>query len=124
MTQYLGWAVSNGLAPQEGPKGMPISLALGAANTPVGVKLTQEELQGNISLIQSAWIDNSLNPELLIIQLPILGQLLRIPRYWQGVVPLFSIIPFECVVSSAQANITIPTILLNMPQPIGGWAAV
>lgn len=119
-----GFQLNNGYAPVEGAKGVPVNVVLAQANTPVRVQLQIEETQGVIGIVQAAWIDNSLNPELLIVSIAITGQIIRMPRFSQGVVPLYSILPFDALFSSAQAEITIPIILLNMPQPYAVWTAV
>lgn len=124
MAKYPAFQTSNSMAPAEFAKGMPIAVSLGVANIPKLVQLTQEEMSGIISFVQGAWIDNSLNPELLVISIPILGQIIRFPRFSQGTVPIYSINPFEAMFQSAQAEITIPVILLNMPTPHAIWAAV
>lgn len=116
--------LANGFAPKKGPLGFTDKFVLGTANAPVRKIYTLTEMREIMDIVQAMWIDNSQNGELLIISVQVTEQVLRIPRYWQGTVPIYTILPLEMYAISNQADITIPYMLLNMPQPIGGWAAV
>lgn len=123
--KFPAFQVSNALAPAKGPLAVPITVQLGVAGTPKLVQLTQDQMADAFDFVQSAWIDNSQNPQILLIVTgaPV-AQVLRIPSFWQGTVPIISGIPFEANFSSVQADISIPVILLNVPMPLYGWAAV
>lgn len=116
--------VFNAFAPSKGPMYYQDELAMQGANTPLAKNYTLEEMKTQIDSVQNIWVDNGLNPEILFLTFQVTQQILRIPRFSQGVYPVFAILPLAFVAQTAQPNITIPIGLLNMPMPIGSWAAV
>ena len=114
----VSWKIYNGLGPKEGPKAIPISLPFSAqiGEIPFDYNLLAED--AIFGMLQSIWIDNALNSSPLTLTLTGgTGQVIRCPSFSQGMFPALANGKQKIVAATAAADIVVPIILLNVPQP-------
>lgn len=116
--------VSNALAPDEdkGPTILSTRLdftALGSAK----IDLVKEEATDRMPVgVQSIFIDNSENPQPLVMVVGVTQQRVKIPANKQGVFPVYSNGDTDFTfTTTAGAGIIIPIIFANFPQPYAVW---
>ena len=120
--------VQNQVLPKGGPKAVPVSLDFGAANGQAEWILDAQNMQalGRFSNLQTIWVDNSLNTQLLTITMGGSGQVLKVQPGKQGYYPVLSANPIYVVFSVPATNGTDATVimLLNFPCPFAEWTGV
>lgn len=112
-----------GLAPRELPKFLAVDVAFTASITEVSFDIGEVAQDNVFTVVQSVWIDNALNANPLV--LTVSGgsnQKVRCPSFSQGVFPVIASGPQKFIASSGAVAITIPIILLNVPQPYFVWS--
>ena len=112
--------VANAKVPKEGPKAIPLVLDFTATQS-YQVDLTQQQQAAKISFIQGAFIDNSANPQPLVIATGNSQQNLVIPGYSQAYVPLLLPNP-PTFVASTTGGVVVSIIALNIPMDIAVWS--
>ncbi len=131
MTILSAYQVTNGLAPVELPKGMPVDFAMTTvAGGLFNLDITLEELAERISYVQTMFVDNAENPNKLFIATGApLAFILKVPAFSQAILPVYSGFPLRMQVSSRNAasaviseDRTVPAIIFNIPQPIAVWS--
>lgn len=117
--------VFNGFAPSNGgPKAMPLVLDF-SANAQVEFDLIDAVQRGAVEFVQSAWIDNSDNPNALTISFSQTGQRLKIPAGASGCWPIIAPSGLRCVASTIPGGGVIAyMILLNVPMPMTQFGPV
>jgi hypothetical protein len=123
------WGISIGLwpgAPTDphflpggvGPRGIGFSFdftAAGSNGAPIPGDFTLEESNGIVGSLQSVWIDNRLNSaNNFTLSFPTLGQVISVPKNFQGVFPIIEPTPLRFIAASA-GLVLVPCIFLNMP---------
>lgn len=121
MGGLTAFPISNGYAPLEGPKGMPLnvdftSIASQAFDT------TQEFQNGEIAMIQSVWVDNRDVNQAVTLTIAGTGQRIVVPANTQNVYPVYTAMPlrFTAAVPALEAH-TCKLIFCNVPQGGGSW---
>src|SRR6185437_8483945 len=96
--------VFNGYAPASGgAKAMPISLDF-TVNGEIDFDLITETQRGIIDFVQSAWIDNSNNPNPLSLIYSQTGQAIVIPAKAQGIWPVIAPSGLRCTATTTPGN--------------------
>lgn len=116
--------VSNGYAPQNGPRALPISLDF-TNQTFYQLDLVQEVEADVINIVQSIYVDNSANLNPVTFLFDQTNQRLVIPAGAQGTWPVIT--PKDAprfVVSTTQAAVVVNFILLNVPMAISPWGPI
>jgi hypothetical protein len=118
MPNIPGFGVFNGLAPEGGPKALPVALDF-SATTQIVFDLVKEQDADGINFIQSCWIDNSQSPRRLDIDVNGVPFRLSVPIGAMGMFPIIHPGHFRCTftVSAFVPAIKIPLIFLNVPMP-------
>lgn len=117
---YLSQAIFNALIPKEGPKAIPITFDFSAANA-YGADFTIAQQTGVISVIQCLYVDNSNNPDELVISNQALGQAIKIPAYTQGYYPVLSPNSPKFTLASA-GGVPVTVFFINVPLPAISWS--
>lgn len=91
--------VWNMTLPAEGPQVIPLNYDMALA-TEVEIDLTQAINDGIVSFITGAWIDNSLNGQILSLTCDGSGQVVKFPANKQGYIQL--LLPNPPVVNLSQ----------------------
>lgn len=113
--------VSNGYAPQGGPRGLPISLDF-TGQASYAIDLVQEVEANIINMVQAIYVDNSANANALTIIFDQTNQRIVVPATAQGIWPVIT--PKEAprfVASTTQAAVVVNLLLLNVPMPLTQW---
>lgn len=119
--QMTAYSVFNGMAPKEGPKALTFDFDLRTVGT-LTDDLLLENTNGVIQFVQTAYVDNSTNPNPLTIYFPITRQKLVVPATAQGNWPVFSPDQTQFTVSTTPDPGAIGTIIfLNVPMPLTTW---
>jgi hypothetical protein len=125
MSARQGFPVSNGYAPAGGPRALPISFDFGVTS-PQATDLVQEIEANIINMVQSIYVDNSLNANILTIVFDQTNQKIVIPATAQGIWPVIT--PKDAprlVLSTTPAGgCVVNIILLNVPMPLTQWGPV
>lgn len=113
-------AIYNALVPPEGPRSVtvPLDFALSPRFT---VDFTLAYMRKVISMVQSVWVDNSLNTAQLVFTVEGTGEVLKVPPGSQGSFPIISAIRGKITVATTTAIAT-KAIFLNVPLPQSVWA--
>lgn len=114
------WPVSNGYAPEGGPKALPISLDF-TAIAAIAIDLVQELQSGAINMIQSVYIDNSNNANAFTLLWDQTGQRIVVPALAGGIWPVITPKDNSRFIASTVAGPVIGIILLNVPMPLTQW---
>jgi len=124
MATRQAFGVSNGYAPAQGPKALPIEVDFtGSASQTFN--LLQEETQGQIQNIQSVFVDNSDNANPLTILFAITQQRIVVPAGAQGIWPVICAEQVQFTVSTnAGDGLQVMLILLNVPMPLTQWGPI
>jgi hypothetical protein len=117
---YIADPLFNALVPAEGPKGVPLLAPFSVAAGPYTVDLRQLIEGGQITNIQTVYIDNSQNASPVAFSVQGTGQFSQIPANSQAVLPLFCQKVARLAVQS-EGTVDIPFILLNVPMPTAVW---
>lgn len=112
-----------GLAPREMPKFLSVNVPFTASITEVDFDLGKIAQDAVFTTVQSVWIDNALNSNpLTLTMIGGSGQIIRCPSYSQGVFPVIASGVQKFRAASGAVAITIPLILVNIPQPYAVWS--
>jgi hypothetical protein len=111
------FAVSNGFAPKQGPKCLPVALDFTGAVTSIALDFLTEEETGQIDFVQGLWIDNFDNPSPLLIFIQGTEQRIVYPALGQGYIPITALRAgqLKMVVETA-GNVEVQISLLNVPM--------
>lgn len=117
--------VFNGFAPDEN-KPLIITQLYDFSSAGVIVDdWTVGQMGQTLPFVQSAFIDNGLNPNPLTVYFPHTDWTLRVPSLAQGVYSVYSSMPFTPkLMTVAGAGLLVKIVWANFMQPIGQWAAV
>lgn len=99
--------------PEEGPKCIPIPLDFSVATVYTLDYMNFQQL-GRFSMLQTVYVDNSLNAAKLNITIPALNQVLKIPAGVQGYFPILCPNPIKLSFDST-GGVLCQVILLNFP---------
>ena len=104
-----------------GPKALHVPMVFAAGASVLDFHLFQRAQQRDIEFIQCAYVDNSLNPNTVILKFNGLNQVLTIPANAQGIFPV--IVPTTTPKFSATSTgpITVDAYFLNVPLPYAVW---
>jgi hypothetical protein len=114
--------------PLQGSRIVPVDLdftATGSNGLPIAFDLAQEEERGALDMVQSVFIDNSLNAQSIRLTLAGVGgagHTIGLPANFQGYFPL----PVEGIArftASTTGLIIIPMIFYNVALPYFVWKA-
>jgi hypothetical protein len=111
--------VYNAVIPKEGPKSVAFNLDFTASAAYV-LDFTLAYQQTVMTVVQSCWIDNSGNADILTISVDNTGQIIQVPPNAQGTFPIIAAIRPKISVKSA-GNVVVPTMWLNVPIPLAVW---
>ena len=114
VTQLLPTRLERTLGmPAEGPKAIPIPLDF-SAFTDYAIDYSNQQKLGFLSMVQTVWVDNSLNAAVLNITIPATQQILKIPAGVQG---YFTVLcPNPCKMSfNSTGGVKCQVTLLNFP---------
>lgn len=123
MGMNASFAVSNGLAPAEGPRVVPVILDFTATPAEISGDFTIEESTGVVSFVQSVFIDNADNTSPLTLIIDVTGQRIVVPANRQGYFPVFATESFKWTARTAgvfRVGIT----FANVPMPTAIWATI
>jgi hypothetical protein len=99
--------------PEGGPRCLPLSLDF-AASLAYTLDYGNMQQRNFMSMVQSAWIDNSLNAAVLTITVPGSNQVIKFPAGKQGYIPLLVPNPIKLEIAST-GGVLVDVILLNFP---------
>lgn len=115
------WQIFNGLAPKDGPKGMPLITDF-SVDAFIDVDLTLDEQYQTMEFVQSMYVDNASNAVALTFLFQITQQRLIVPANKTGMFPVLSPNPTKFRMSTTPGAGIAPTvILLNVPMPFFIW---
>lgn len=117
--QYFNIDIFNGRFPPDGPRVVPIPLDFSLQQT-YNVDLTLVQAQKQISLIQGAYIDNSLNASPLQIVALGTGQNISFPGKAGGSVPIFQTNPPKFTITCTGGQ-RATVFFTNVPLPACVW---
>jgi hypothetical protein len=125
MPTSIAFGTFNGLAPDEGPKALPINVDM-SVMTAQGIPLDffTEETTQQISFIQSIYIDNADNASAVTLTCNLTGHRIRVKANTQGFYPLCCTDQSRFVLNGTASAVTVRLQFLNVPVPIGQWATV
>lgn len=123
MAKLVAFKTSNGYAPKQGPKVVPINLAFSVSTLVVNVDLLIENTDGDIDFVQSIYIDNKDNAAPLEVLIPITGQRITCPSAAQGTFPIYGVDQFQATFTCIGEN-SAKVHLCNFPQPYSVWTTV
>lgn len=110
---FWGWA------PKQGPKALPVLLELASATS--FTFDVEREIEGDIiSFIQSVFVDNSLNPNEVVITYDVFQQPVKCPARSQGIFPAI-ISGSAKFTASSDGGVNVPIIFFNVPLPYAVW---
>lgn len=116
----LPQAVQNQQMPKEGPKAIPINVDFTQGQA-ITIDLSQSMIQSKISLVQSLYVDNSLNSVAVSFQVTGTNQIVTCPPNSQGFFPILAGIPTKILATSTSTTALVPCFVLNMPMPAAVW---
>jgi hypothetical protein len=116
---YADVPIFNALVPREGPRAIPLSFDFSVQSL-YSVDFSQAVSQGQISMVQSAFIDNSENAATVILTIPSSGQVIKFPASSQGFITLYSANPPRFTVSSSGAGV-VGFVISNMATQNMVW---
>lgn len=108
--------------PTDEPKALKVEVDLTSSASYL-VDLTAELENGALGVIQTVFADNSANAAVLTIACES-GQNIIVPKSSQGYFPIIAGNPPRFVVSLAAAGQKVTLMFINIPMPVGTWAAV
>jgi hypothetical protein len=117
---YFDTPIFNAAIPPEGPKALPFTFPFVGTEAEFTVELTLTQTQQFLSIVQGAYVDNSLNDTPFSITASGTGQVLTIPPYTQGYLPVMVAKPTSFVISGACEN-EVGVIFYNIPVPSLLW---
>lgn len=117
--QQLMQGILNGMIPKEGPKTVPIKVDLRATLAAIIDLSTQNDL-GQLSFIQSVFIDNTGNGSPFLLTVEGSGQVIQIGPGQQGYLPLLAPLPNKFTAATA-GGVQVPLFFLNVPMPAAVW---
>lgn len=122
MSDFSRLGTHNMVLPPEGPKMFPNTLSFETENEHKLDFLLPIQ-QGFIQFLQAAYIDNSLNANILYITTDQVGQVVPFPAFSAGYLPLFitdsAVITFRTIQAN---NLTVQVILTNVPVTPYIWS--
>lgn len=121
--QYVDFPIFNALIPEEGPKVVPFNFDWQTSPS-YAVDLQNQQARAVITMVQTIWIDNSLNDFPVSIRFDVVGQNLKAPPRWQGYFPVMVSNPPRFVVSSAGSTASTQISLMNVPFPGAAWSSL
>lgn len=104
--------IFNALVPNEGPKGLPITMDF-TSNASYELDYQNMQERGFMSMVQSIWVDTSGTAAQLTIDVNQSGQQLKIPAKRNGFIAL--LVPNSPRITFTCASGTVKVILLNVP---------
>lgn len=117
------WPIAYGEAPKEGSRSMLQQLNFAIQN-PILINLTSDQEKNRLEFVEVLYVNNSANPNPLIIGTDTTGQSLTIPAGWMGYVPVLSASSNPSFsFTTVTANIIIPVHFISCPMPSELWAA-
>lgn len=111
--------IYNALVPKEGPRAIPLTLDFSLQQS-YTIDLTLQQQLKQISLVQTAFVDNTGNGAVLVITSSGTGQNAICPAYSQAMLPLLCSNPPKLTISST-GGVSVGITLLNVPSPPGVW---
>jgi hypothetical protein len=111
--------VFNATIPKEGPKSLPVTCDFSVVGT-YDIDLTLIQSQQRMSVVQSVFVDNTLNGQKTTITINGNSQTLVIPAGGQAYLPLLAAKPTIITVAST-GGVVVPMIFLNVPVPACVW---
>lgn len=120
-TQLFPIPITAGKQPIDGPKAIQVQYTFGVGVSQEITDMTSIKQQGKISLIQSVFIDNTLNTQSVTLQTTVINQQITIPAGYQGIFPIFATDQAVFIVSS-QGSGDVTVAYSNTPQPAALWA--
>lgn len=121
LTNPQAFPTSNQQMPKEGPKCIPLGFSFVTAAS-YDVNLVNFMNLGRISIIQGMFVDNSTNPNSVIVSFQGTQQSINVKAYSQMYVPIFGLNPLVCNVSSTiNANGVTYIVFYNVPIAPCNW---
>lgn len=117
----VSFPVYNALIPKEGPKVLPYTCNFGT-NSSYVIDLQNAQASGKISLVQTVYIDNSLNAQPVTVTSNTTNQKVTAPPYYQGYFPILSQNPPRFTISSA-GTVSVGIMLMNIPVQAQSWSS-
>jgi hypothetical protein len=118
LPQY--YAIFNQMIPSEGGRAVPLALDF-SSNNSWTINMTQLLSMKVIDVVQTIYIDNSLNSVSLLVNSSISNQNITVPPYSQGYYPILvpnnATLTFTCI----GGLINTPIFLINIPLPAISW---
>jgi hypothetical protein len=111
--------VFNATIPKEGPKSLPVTCDFSVVGT-YDIDLTLIQSQQRMSVVQSVFVDNTLNGQKTTVTINGNSQTLVIPAGGQAYLPLLAAKPTIITVAST-GGVVVPMIFLNVPVPACVW---
>jgi len=119
--RFAAYRTFNGLAPKELPKALTLALDF-SAETSYVIDLEHAETEARLSLVQSVFVDNSVNAEQFSLTVSISGQVLRVPASAQAYLPVLAPSGAKFIAALKAVGTGITTIsFLNFPVPAAVW---
>lgn len=118
-TPSYQYPVFNAERPKEGPKAVGVSCDFSASTT-FTANFLLSQAQQQMSMIQSVFVDNSLNAHDVDISVDVINQLLKVPPNSQGYFPLLAPKNTKLTLSSS-GGVKVDFIFINVPMPAACW---
>jgi hypothetical protein len=121
-SNFVRLGSKNMVLPPEGPKLYPVQLDFRTTNTQVADFISEIQ-KGFISFLQGGFFDNSLNNNPLFITTDQVNQVVQIPAFTMGYMPLFITDSAKLTFTTVQAgNLVVPIVLTNVPVTPYLWS--
>lgn len=121
-SQLIDTGIFNGVVPKEGPKGVAIPVPFDNVRKTFVIQTLLAQSQKFISQIVGVYVDNSANPNPLIITTEVINETIEFPARSQGYLPLLAPKNANITLTSLGAT-PISIVLLNVPVPAVVWSA-
>lgn len=100
--------------PPEGPKCIPITLDFSVTDS-YALDYSNFGQRGFLSMVQTVWVDNSLNGNTFEIEIPSIGQTVKVPANTQDYFAVMCPNPIKINFNSAGAGVVVKVLLINFP---------
>lgn len=120
MSDLVALPTFMGLAPKELPKFVPVELRFSTLINTIDFDLALVGENAVMSTLQSVWVDNIINTNPLDLLFIGSNQRIRVASFSQGMFPLIAqrgIVKVRASTTTPADYLTVPLLLLNVPQP-------
>ena len=111
--------IYNALVPPEGPKSVAVTLDF-SASVSYTIDFTIAYMNKTMTVVQTLWLDNSLNPDTVSVTVPSTGHSFAVPANSVGAFPIVAAIRPKIILASS-GGVVVKCLFLNVPLPAIVW---